>query len=180
MNRRRLIKATALAAAATLLGGHTPYGQWVVYRKKHLLIGCHRADPQTYDLAKQIVAVLKERLPKARARVARAPNAGRLASLLGTDQMDVAVLGWADALAMLKGEAAFEPYGPIPLRLIAAVGDRALVAHERFPARHSWLVRAALPPRPFGRSDVRTEAAQIELHPGSQAFVEGKPQPPTD
>ncbi|MGI9384275.1 MAG: hypothetical protein ACR2PO_14075, partial [Methyloligellaceae bacterium] len=107
MNRRRLIRAVTLAAGGVLLCGHTPYGQWVVYRKKHLLIGCHRADQQTYDLAKQLVAILEDRLPKASARVARAPNAGRLASLLGTDQMDVAVLAWADATAMLKGQAEF-------------------------------------------------------------------------
>ena len=72
MNRRRLIRTGGAAAAAFWLSGHTPYGQWVVYRKKHLLIGCHRADPQTYELAKQLVAILEDRLPKARARIARA------------------------------------------------------------------------------------------------------------
>lgn len=180
MNRRRAIKAIALAAGATLLSGHTPYGQWVVYRKKHLLIGCHRADQQTYELAKQLVAILEDRLPKARARVARAPTAGRLASLLGTDQMDVAVLAWAEAAAMAKGQADFKPYGAIPLRLIAPVGEHALVAHERFPARHSWLVRAALSASPLIRGQAPSGPSRIKLHPGSRAFVEGKPEPATD
>ena len=62
MNRRALLRAGATAAAAILLGGHTPYGQWVVYRKKHLLIGCHKEDPRTYVLAKEAVALLEPKI----------------------------------------------------------------------------------------------------------------------
>jgi hypothetical protein len=52
MNRRQAAgRLVAAAALVMLLGGHTPYGQWVVYRKKHLVIGCHREDPATYELA---------------------------------------------------------------------------------------------------------------------------------
>jgi len=47
VNRRRALRLSVGAAAALLLSGHTPYRQWVVYRKKHLLIGCHKADPET-------------------------------------------------------------------------------------------------------------------------------------
>ncbi len=75
MNRRRALWLSVGAAMVLLLGGHTPYGQWVVYRKKHLLIGCHKADPETYDLAKRVVALLDAHLPAAKSRVARAPNA---------------------------------------------------------------------------------------------------------
>ena len=104
MNRRRFVRLMLLAAAATARGGHTPYGQWVVYRKKHLLIGCHKADPLTYDLAKQVVALFEQdHLPEAKSRVARAPDAGRLASLLVTGQMDVAATSQPDAADMLVG-----------------------------------------------------------------------------
>ena len=44
MNRRHALRLSVAAVATLLLSGHTPYGQWVVYRKKHLLIGCHKAD----------------------------------------------------------------------------------------------------------------------------------------
>ena len=72
MNRRRIVTLAAAAAAQLALWGHTPYGLWVVYRKKHLLIGCHRGDPETYVLAKRVVGLLEEHLPAAKSRVARA------------------------------------------------------------------------------------------------------------
>ena len=144
MNRRFALKGFGLAAGAVLLGGHTPYGQWTVYRKKHLLIGCHREDPDTYSLARDVVAVLVEHLPEAKARVARAPTPGRLVSLLGTGQMFFAVIAWQTLPEMIAGTGAFKPYGALPLRLIAPVGTHALVAHGEVPARHAWLVASAL------------------------------------
>ena len=64
MNRRFALRLSVGAAAALLLGGHTPYGQWVVYRKKHLLIGCHKEDAETYRLAKSIVAAFETSPPE--------------------------------------------------------------------------------------------------------------------
>ncbi len=173
MNRRRLLRAAGAAAAALFLCGHTPYGQWVVYRKKHLLVGCHRADPATYAAAKMVVEELDAHLPAAKARVARAPNAGRLASLLGTEQMDVAILSRADATGMAAGTGPFAPYGPVALALLAPVDDRLLVARADFPDRHAWLVAQALSASP--PADVETTA--VTWHPGARAFLDGKPEP---
>lgn len=181
MNRRRVLRLSIGAAAAVLLGGHTPYGQWVVYRKKHLLIGCHKADPETYDLAKRVVALLATHLPAAKSRVARAPDAGRLASLLGTAQMAVATLSASDAAAMLRGIGRFEAFGAIALRVLTPVAGRLLVARADFPERHAWLVTGALvgtdlapvsdsPDDPVGDPS-------IPWHPGSLAFLEGRPEP---
>ncbi|NNG05858.1 MAG: twin-arginine translocation signal domain-containing protein [Inquilinus sp.] len=177
MNRRRALKATAAAAAALLLSGHTPYGQWTVYRRKHLLIGSHRGDPETYDLAKRVEAVLAEHLPAASARVARAPHAGRLASLLGTEQMEVAILDAADAAAMRDGSGAFAPYGPIALSVVAAVGNRLLVARADFPDRHAWLLTAALAGTDLAPAAARPAHSSLPWHPGSVAFLEGRSEP---
>ena len=177
MNRRGLLRLTLLAAGVILTGGHTPYGQWVVYRKKHLLIGCHRADPVTYDLAKRVVAVLAEHLPAAKSRVARAPDAARLASLLGTAQMEVATLSHADAAAMLSGTGRFKPYGAIPLRILTPVDSRLLVARAEFPARHAWLVADALAGSELAPASQRPDDTSIPWHPGSLAFFDGRPQP---
>ena len=166
-----------LLASWQAAGAHTPYGQWVVYRKKHLLIGAHRADPPTYETAKRVAATLAEHLPKSRSRVARAPHAGRLASLLGTDQLDVAVLSMADAAEMKAGSGQFKPYGQIPLRLLAVIGDQVLVAHQRFPARHAWLVTSTLADEGTARRVDSNFPADIPLHPGSAKFFEGLPQP---
>ena len=178
MNRRTLIQGGGAAAAALLLSGHTPYGQWVVYRKKHLLIGCHKGDPRTYDLAKQVVALLGEHLPAAKARPARAPRPQRLASLMSTDQLDVAVLGWNDASLMAAGEGIFKPYGKIPLTLLASLGDRALIAHGDFPTRHAWLVAAALGATPLVARVKAPGQTPLPWHPGAAAFRQGEPEPP--
>jgi hypothetical protein len=184
VNRRRALRLSAGAAAALLLGGHTPYGQWVVYRKKHLLIGCHRADPETYVLAQRVVALLAEHLPAAKSRVARAPDAGRLASLLGTAQMEVATLSPADAAAMLRGSGRFAAYGAIALRVLTPVDGRLLVARADFPERHAWLVTGALAgtelaPGPAPPGDPSSDWG-IPWHPGSLAFLAGRPEPGGD
>ena len=177
IDRRGAGRLLALGAMVMLLGGHTPYGQWVVYRRKHLLIGCHRGDPVTNDLAKLTVRILEEHLPEAQARVARAPNAGRLASLLGTDQMEVAILAAEDAVAMSRGEGRFAPYGQVSLLTLAPVFERVLVSRGDFPARHAWLVTAAL----SGLFVSRVQpAAPVPWHPGSIAFIDGRPQPIAD
>ena len=173
MNRREVLWVPLALAYCQSARAHTPYGQWVVYRKKHLLIGSHRADPPTYAKAKRLAAVLAEHLPKSRSRVARAPTAGRLASLLGTDQLDVAVLSRDDAVAMRNGQGKFAPYGKIPLALLANFGTYVLIAHERFPARHAWLVSKTL-------SDEAEPAGQLEdigWHRGTQIFLSGEPEP---
>ncbi len=181
MNRRCALRLSAGAAAALLVGGHTPYGQWVVYRKKHLLIGCHKADPATYDLAKRVVALLAEHLPAAKSRVARAPDAGRLASLLGTGQMQVATLSDSDAAAMLRGTGRFEAFGAIALRVLTPVAGRLLVARADFPERHAWLVTGALVGTDLAPTRERPGDPMgdpgIPWHPGSLAFLEGRPEP---
>lgn len=177
MNRRRVLRLLAGTAAAPLLSGHTPYGQWVVYRKKHLLIGCHKADPETYALAKRAVALLATHLPAAKSRVARAPDAGRLASLLGTAQMQVAILSRSDAEGMRQGTGRFTAYGAIALQLLTPVAGRLLVARADFPERHAWLVTGALVGSDLAPARARPGDPAIPWHPGSLAFVEGRPEP---
>ncbi len=180
MNRRRALKLSVAAVAALLVGGHTPYGQWVVYRKKHLLVGCHKADPATYTLAKQVVALLGTHLPAAKSRVARAPDAGRLASLLGTAQMTVATLSAPDAAAMLQGAGRLAAYGAIALRVLTPVAGRLLIARADFPERHAWLVTGALAGTGLAPAPDPKDDPGIPLHPGSLAFLEGRPDPGDD
>ena len=167
MNRRRWLgSALGLLAVAPCSLAHTPYRQWQVYRQKHLLIGCHRQDPAGYALAKRVVAVLEQQLPNARARVARGPTAGRLASLLGTEQMEVVLLDSEEVAAMSAGHGAFAPYGDIPLRALARLDDHWLVAHADFPERHARLVTQALrSERSF--ADTGGQPPPVAWHPGS-------------
>ena len=125
-------------------------------------------------------ALLAEHLPAAKSRVARAPHAGRLASLLGTAQMEVATLSSADAAAMMRGAGPFQAYGPIALRTLTPVGSRILIARADFPERHAWLVTGALAGTELAPAPERSEEPQVPWHPGSLAFLEGRPEPEAD
>ena len=194
--RAFLGRAVLLAGAGLLLTGHTPYRHWDIYRQAHLLIGCHKADPETYALAQEAVSVLADRLPEAKARAARAPHPERLASLIGTGQLAVAILDRDNAFAMATGSDRFAPYGALPLQVLAPLGERLLVAHADLPERHAWLITGALvgsslvpdtevledqSPTSEGTAPKDTTlqgSAWLPWHPGSRAFLTGAPEPP--
>jgi hypothetical protein len=176
LNRRRFVGGLALATLSpAVAGAHTPYGQWVVYRQKHLLVGAHRGDPRTYELAQMIVAALGQELPEASARIARGPRPQRIASLMSTGQLLLAVLDREEALSMAASRPPFENYKPTPLRVVAQLTDaHDLYASTDLPDDHGWLVTCALdhagvcyPPTLAG----------LPLHPGAAVFWEGGPKP---
>lgn len=177
-SHHKMIRRTFLAGAAALVASpalaHSLYGQWIAYRRRNLLIGCHRKDPVTFDLAQALVAHINHALPEAKAAPARAPHPERLASLLGTDQMELAVLGRDEAIAVAEGSGKFQAYGKIALTNLAGLGDHALVAHVDFPLRHAWMVRSALSTSPV--LDEATPSAH-PWHKGAQLFRAGQPIP---
>jgi hypothetical protein len=177
MHRRLFLAgATLVASAPFSVHSHTPYRQWMVYRKKHLLIGCHREDLVTWELAKQTVAHLAQTLPDARSRVARAKTPGRLASLLGTDQLQTAILDTETAQKIVKGVDEFAPYGAIPLHLIAEVEDRVLVCLADFPARHAWQIAHALETLAIS-SLPELNRNSLPIHSGVAALRDGQEIP---
>ena len=144
MRRRDWLIGAAALAVAPAARAHTPYRQWVVYRERHLLIGCHKRDPAAYDRAKAIEAWLAEALPDARARTARAPDAARLASLFATDQLQLGLLRAEEAAAMGAGRDPFAPYGAVPLTALAGLGEHLLCAVAGFRDDHGELLLDAL------------------------------------
>ena len=181
MKRRSFLRLGMALAALTLLSGHTPYRQWVVYRKKHLLVGCHRSDSVTYALAQSCVEVLATHLPEARARVARARDLRRLADLLNSDQLKTVILSPQAAQEMASGYPSDRIRTPVPLTGLAPlalpeVGERFLFAHRDLPARHAWLISAALFESSLTRSTPLT-GMPLDWHPGSQGYLGGDPLP---
>ena len=155
--------AAAFAAPAT---AHTPYGQWVVYRQKHLLIGSHRGDLHTYDLALSIVDGLSQELPEAQARVARGPRPERIASLLGTGQLFLAVLSADEADRMAMAKAPFEGYRPTPVQALAQLdADYLLFAVPEFPDEHAKMVTQAVDHAGLGHLP-----ESYGLHAGAAAY----------
>lgn len=183
-SRRDILRYGALTALWLAVSAHTPYRQWTVYRRKHLLLLAHRDDPRTYETAKTLAAIFLERLPESKARVTRAPHLHRVASLLATDQMQFAVLRQTDAETMLRGAPPLDPYGKVPLTAIAALDDRVLVARADVPQAHGWLIAQALHDTSHGRepvvSPLRDSDAPfgpLPLHPGAAAYIRGEPLP---
>lgn len=179
--RRRVLQGTAAASAWLLLGGHAPYGQWGVYRERFLLILTTRADPASFELGKRLAEVLARELPESRARVSRAPHKARVASLISTKQLDVALMRPDDAMALRTGAAPYEDYGPVALRTMARVGDFLLVCRADFAARHAWLIAKALREAetalPGGVRPVGTPDGAPPLHEGARAYADGAPMP---
>ncbi len=176
MERRAFLGAAGRAAlvlgAAGLLPGHTPYRQWVVYRKRHLMILASKRDPEGYAKCRRLAEHLAAAIPESRARSSRAANAERMASLLSTGQMDLAVIEAEAARAMLAGEGPSKGYGPIDLRLLQVLeGGHLLVARAAFPAAHAYRVVEALGAKDPG------QGAALPLHPGAAAFLSGAPAP---
>ena len=183
MRRRRFLKLT-LGGAATALApiaarAHTPYRQWSVYRKRHLVILTSRADPLGVTLGRRIAEVLAEHLPASNARLSRGPHAERIGSLISSKQMDVAILPRADAAALMAGRAPFEDYGPLELRTIVTLGDHLLICRDDFPDRHAYVVawtlvaNASLLPVPA----VVGDGGPVPAHPGALAYAAGRPAP---
>lgn len=167
-------RAFLLAAAGVIVAGHTPFLQWTVYRKRHLLILGSKADPAGYRLVVAVAETLARDLPDSKARPSRASNERRLASLLATGQMDVAVLTPATAQAIAGGAGAFADAGPVDLRLLLRLGDHLLVARADFPEQHAFLVVEALDHARLEGAGAQVAlpgaAPPLPVHPGALLY----------
>ncbi len=183
---RRTALRLALAGAAWLLaGGHAPYGQWGVYRRRYLLILTTRADPPSFELGKRVAEILVDGLPGSNAQVSRAPHKERIASLIGTKQLDLALMRRDDAAALREGAPPFAGYGPVPLHTIIGLGDFLLVCRDDFAARHAWLIAETLSQNRGAFAEALLPVAgsaeppdpRVPLHPGALAYFAGDPAP---
>ena len=174
LSRRTFLAALAAGACAPAANAHTMYNQWVVYRQKHLLIGCHRKDMTTYELSLEMAEALGHLLPEAASRPARAPHPQRLASLLGTRQLELATLSVETAERIKAGSGPFKPYGAVPLVQIANLGAHILVSHAAFTPHHAWLVASALDQSGYLLAS-GPETKSFALHDGVSAYLDGVP-----
>jgi TRAP-type uncharacterized transport system substrate-binding protein len=181
--------ALGAALGAALLGvwarlgrAHTPYRQWQVYRKRHLLIVASKTDPAAYETGSALAAALAEHLPESKARPSRAPSLERVASLVASKQMDVAVLTPAQAAALVDGRAAFHGAEAVALRALFATARHLLVCRADFPAAHAYLVVQTLDRR---RAELALAGARVPdpaqspvpVHEGALAYLQGRPLP---
>lgn len=146
-------------------------------RQRYLLVHSTRTDPRSDEIAEKLVAIMQRVLPEANALVGRAPDEQRVASLLTTGQAMLAVMRQEDARDLFLTRGAFSAYQGAQLRLLARVEDRVLMTVESFPARHAWLVAAALVQNAEALS-IRVPDSipgEAPVHPGAAAFARGEP-----
>ena len=91
MDRRKFLTA-ALAFVPSVSLAHSPWGQFQVYRQKHLLILSSRDGGESYSYSKLLAIALNREQPSAKARPARAENLARLYDLMRTKQFTFALL----------------------------------------------------------------------------------------
>ncbi len=183
--RRALLRSAFAFAVAIATMGHAPYGQWNVYRKRNLLILTSRSDAPSFPIGEQVANVLARHLPESRARVSRAPSTGRVASLISTRQMDVAVLSPDNAADLYAGRADFAEFGAVPLRSIVLLENYLLVCRDDFAPLHAYLLAETLMEN-SGELDVDVAAPDgakgsaeliVPIHPGARDYFKGRPPP---
>jgi hypothetical protein len=183
-SRRGLVKGASAAGVVLMAGGHTPYGQWTVYRRRNLFIVASRTDEQAVALARSLAEGLAREVPESHARMTRATDPVRVASLLATGQLDVAVVSRDDAAAMLAGTGEYRAVGPAPLRRLASLGVHVMVAVESFRPRHAYILASAVDhlrselPLPAPTQD--DEPPLLTDHAGAVAYRSGDALPPAD
>jgi TRAP-type uncharacterized transport system substrate-binding protein len=180
MLRRKFLQAGLIATAWIATAAHTPYRQWQIYRRRHLLIGTSKADAPTYPLGQRVAEVLAVHLPESSARVTRGPDPWRLASLLTTGQLEVVLLSAGDVAALRDGRAPFSAFGPTPLNALFAFGDYLLVCRPDFPAHHAYQVVQTLADNVAliaGARPLDAGASPVAIHQGARAYAMGEPMP---
>ena len=112
---------------------HSPWGQYQVYRQKHLLILSTKEDAPTYPFSKRLTTIINRIEPTASARPARAKDLRRIHALLKTNQMQFAVLSKQNAVHLRQGTAAFKDKEPLAMAVIYTFGELEFLVQPEFP-----------------------------------------------
>lgn len=144
MNRRDFLSIRMAAIALWPVFSHTPFPQWKVYRQIHLFIAVNREDELACNIGRAIADTLATELPASRAMVTRARDASRLASLISTQQLDLALIHRSELNAWRQREHPYEHISPIPLQELFEARSYVLVSRRDFRFDHAALVRQTL------------------------------------
>ena len=81
---------------------HSPWGSYLNYRAKHLLIMSVKTDAPTYPFSELLINYINKELPEAQSRPARAKDFERVQSLFSTQQMPLVLLSKQNAIDFLN------------------------------------------------------------------------------
>ena len=133
MLRRAFIGALPATLFPLMALAHSPWGQYAVYRQKHLLILSTRDDAQSYGYSKRLVDAINMAVPEASARPARAINLDRAYNLLRTDQFQFALLSSENIEAMRSSTGLFTGKPSVDLKTIYRFDNLEFVVRADFP-----------------------------------------------
>ena len=174
MLRRSFICMMPALLVAPAAHAHSPWGQYAVYRQKHLLILSTRDDPDSYGYSKLLVSAINKSAPEASARPARAVNLDRAYNLLRTDQFQFALLSKANIDAMRTASGAFADKSPVDLKTVYRFDNLEFVVLADFPQRLVSVVTEAVLSNisALPGADPPKELLKLEtLHAGAQAVI---------
>lgn len=138
--RRRFLQLLGALSAEQFLCAHSPYGQWMMYRKVRLIILTSRADEHNWRTGEALAQLLFTHLPTSKATYARARDFTDIVRLLNSKQHDMALIRDVDAQEGVQGSGRFAEDGATPLRVIARIGAYVLVTREDFENNHAYLI----------------------------------------
>ncbi|MBX2868283.1 MAG: hypothetical protein KTR18_06385 [Acidiferrobacterales bacterium] len=168
--KRRSFLCLLLGGYASGSFAHSPWGQYQVYRQKHLLVLSTREDPESYPFSKELVAALNIAVPSANARPARAVDLARVHNLLRTDQFQFALLSPENIAMLRQGSGQFQGKQKVDLRTIYEFDGLEFVVRADFPdnlvavVTHGVLESLAMLPSATPVDRVRVNPY---LHPGA-------------
>jgi hypothetical protein len=170
MMRRRSLLLAFLFGLPELANAHSPWGQYQVYRKKHLLILSTREDIPSYPYSKKLVDTLNATVPTANARPARAIDLDRVYDLLRTDQFQFALLSNVNVDMMINASGRFAGRPKVDLRTVFRFGELRFVVRGDFPENLVAIVtHGIVEALPVFRDAVSLETLKADrnLHPGA-------------
>jgi len=179
MNRRVCLRSLCAAAAVSLLGGHSPYRQWDVYRKARLVLLVSATDETSVRLAQALVAIYAQQLPESRATYARARDNNDMVRLIASKQLEVALMLEGAAHAAFTGAEPFADNGRVALRTLAALGEHLFVCLEDVPNAAAYMLVDTLAerwrdldPAFVGQASgpKPPQSLRVPLHPGASEF----------
>lgn len=144
MYRRTFLASLPLLLAPAVAVPHSPWGQYAVYRQKHLLILSTRDDAPTYPFSKLLVDAINAEAPTASARPARARDLKRAYDLLRSDQFQFAILSKSNADAMRSATGPFAGGEAVDLKTIYRFDDLDFIVRADFPPHLVAIVAHAI------------------------------------
>ena len=102
-----------------------------------MLIMCSKKDPGAYDFSKKLEKEFNIYLPKAKAKIARAPHSERIFDLLISDQISLAVLSYDLVEKLINVSKENENFFKYKTKMIFPFPDMVLIANQSFPSEKS-------------------------------------------